>query len=146
MGGNCLRACENQPRSRCPPWAHCPFHLRATERRRCALDHIHHHASDFVLWRTRRSFFRSHMTEDSGVRVSSDEPVSFPNIDSSSQTKPRYFSSLHIRSYLIPLLVRFISLEKMSEILVVLFWRISSCVLLCCHKIYRFTCPKFALT
>lgn len=29
------------------------------------------------------------MTEDSGVRVSSDEPVSFPNIDSSSQTKPR---------------------------------------------------------
>ncbi|XP_023514657.1 protein RIK isoform X1 [Cucurbita pepo subsp. pepo] len=29
------------------------------------------------------------MTEDSGVRVSLDEPIAVPNIDSSSQTKPR---------------------------------------------------------
>ncbi|XP_038901413.1 protein RIK isoform X2 [Benincasa hispida] len=29
------------------------------------------------------------MTEDSGVRVSSDEPIAVPNIDPSSQTKPR---------------------------------------------------------
>lgn len=95
--------------------------------------------SRFRLWRIRRRSSRFHMTEDSGVRVSSDEPIAVPIIDSSSQTKQRYFSSLHILSYLISLLVRFISLEKMSEILVVLFWMMSSFVLLCCHKIYRFT-------